>query len=376
MELGISDDQQLMVDTTRRFLDSEVPLTEVRGLHEQGGGFDRSCWRRGAELGWTSFLVGENLGGGSISGAGLMDLVLVAEEFGRSVSPGPLLPVNVVCSAISRAGATGQQREILTGMMSGDHIGTWALAEPGRRWDDVRISAKSSGGAGVDLVLDGTKTLVQEAQDADWFLVTARTDDGLTQLLVPKEAEGLSVSPLRSLDMVRRFASVTFDNVSVPAWAIVGVPGDAEQEVRHQVNVALALQNAETVGAIDRVYEFTVEYCKARFSFGRPVASYQAIKHRLADLKLWLESCHATAVDSALAVAGEAPDAFELVSVAKSYISDRAPALVQDCVQMHGGIGVTWEADLHLYLRRVAQNAALYGSAQEHRERIAVLLGM
>jgi alkylation response protein AidB-like acyl-CoA dehydrogenase len=152
--------------------------------------------------------------------------------------------------------------------------------------------------------------------------------------------------------------------------------GDAAADVERQLQVALTVQNAETVGAVNRVYEFTLEYAKDRVAFGRPIGSYQALKHRFADMKMWLEACNATAAASARAVQAEADDASELVSVAASYVKDRAPAMVQDCVQMHGGIGVTWEHDLHLYLRRVAQNAALYGSAREHRERLATLMGV
>ena len=157
---------------------------------------------------------------------------------------------------------------------------------------------------------------------------------------------------------------------------MVGTVGGAGPDVERQLQIGLVLQNAETVGATERVFEFTLEYCRDRVSFGRPIGSYQALKHRLADIKLWLEACHGTATASARAVATRSGDASELVSVAKSYIGDRCPAIIQDCVQMHGGIGVTWDADLHLYLRRVAQNAALYGSVRQHRERLATLLGL
>jgi alkylation response protein AidB-like acyl-CoA dehydrogenase len=133
---------------------------------------------------------------------------------------------------------------------------------------------------------------------------------------------------------------------------------------------------AETVGAVSRVFEFTLQYAQDRVAFGRPIGSYQALKHRLADMRTWLEACTATAAACARAVQAGDADAAELVSVAKSYVADRAPAIVQDCVQLHGGIGVTWEHDLHLYLRRVAQNAAVYGSVIQHRERLAALIGM
>jgi alkylation response protein AidB-like acyl-CoA dehydrogenase len=375
VELELQGDQELFVETTRRFLDAECPLTAVRALAEDPVGFDRQYWRDGAQLGWTTMLVPEALGGGSVSGAGLLDLVLVAEEMGRLVSPGPLLPVNVVADTLARSGSTAQQDAELAPIVAGERIVTWAFSEPAGRWDGAGVAMRA---APVDggWTLSGTKAYVQDATVADAFLVTTRTGDGLTQFLVPRDTAGVTVTATQSLDITRRFGDVVFADVVVDGATVVGEIGDAGADVERQLQVALTLQNAETVGAVNRVYEFTLEYAKDRVAFGRPIGSYQALKHRFADMKVWLEACNATAAASARAVQAESPDAPELVSVATSYIAERAPAMVQDCVQLHGGIGVTWEHDLHLYLRRVAQNDALYGSAREHRERLATLLGV
>jgi alkylation response protein AidB-like acyl-CoA dehydrogenase len=373
MELELQADQELFVETTRRFLEAESPLTEVRALYDDPVGFDRGHWRRGAELGWTTMLVPEHLGGGNVSGDGLLDLVLVAEEMGRLVAPGPLVPVNVVADTISRRGTAEQQAAELPGLVDGDRIATWAIAEPGGSWDASGVAltatAHDDGWA-----LSGTKTSVQDATVADSWLVTARTGEALTQFLVPADTRGVAVRPLQSLDMTRRFADLEFADAVVSPSSVVGAVGDAAADVEHQLQVALVLQHAETVGAIERVLDFTLEYAKDRMAFGRPIGSYQALKHRFADMKVWVEACHATATASARAVQRDDDDASKLVSVAKAYIADRAPAIVQDCVQLHGGIGVTWEHDLHLYLRRVAQNAALFGSARDHRLRLATLL--
>jgi alkylation response protein AidB-like acyl-CoA dehydrogenase len=375
VELQLTDDQQLFVETSRRYLDAESPLTRVRELHEDATGFDPDFWQRGAELGWTGLLVPEDQGGGSVSGNGLLDLALVAEEIGRRVAPGPLLPVNVVASALAEAGSELHRTEVLPGLLGGTVVATWALAESGDAWDasGVRLRATSSQDGWT---LSGTKAFVQDVGASEWILVTARTGDALTQLLVPRAAPGLSITPLVSLDMVRRFGNLHFNDVVVPPSAVVGAPGGAGGDVERQLQTALVLQNAESVGAVDRVVQFTLEYAMDRVSFGRPIGSYQAIKHRLADAKMYLEACHGTASAAARAVQDRAPNASELVSVAKAYIADRGPAIIQDCVQIHGGIGVTWEADLHLYLRRVAQNAALYGSVAQHRERLAVMLDL
>jgi alkylation response protein AidB-like acyl-CoA dehydrogenase len=375
VDLELSDDQQLFVETTRRFIETESPLTAVRELHDSDDGFDRDQWRRGAALGWTALLVPEEQGGGSVGGEGLLDVVLVAEEMGRLVTPGPLLPVNVAADAVARAGSASQRDELLPGLVAGDTVATWAFDEGTGDWDAAGVELTATA-EGDGWVLQGTKSFVQDAAVADWFLVTARTGDGLTQLVVPADTPGITISPLESLDIVRHFGEVAFERVRVPDSALLGQAGGAAADVERQLQVALVIQNAETVGAASRVFEFTLEYARDRVAFGRPIGSYQALKHRLAEMKTALEGSFATATSSTKAVAAGSDDAAELVSVAKAYIGEHAVGIVQDCVQLHGGIGVTWEHDLHLYLRRVTQNAALYGSPRQHRERIATLLGM
>jgi alkylation response protein AidB-like acyl-CoA dehydrogenase len=376
VELELTNDQQLFRETTRKFLESSTPLTVVREISAQNpDGFDRGWWRRGAELGWTSMLVPEDLGGGSVSGEGVMDLQLIAEEMGRMVTPGPLLPTNIVAAALSAPGAAGQHDDVVAGLLSGETIATWAVAEPGGSWSPADAQLRAEPGDG-GFVLQGVKTAVEAAAQADHFLVSARTGEGLTQFLVPADAPGISVAALESLDMVRRFGRVQFDNVAVPASAVVGEVGGAAAEIERLLQFALVIQCAEMVGALDQVFAFTVEYSFDRFSFGRALASYQALKHRFADMKLWLEASHATSGAAGRAVQAGADTAPELVSVAKSYIGDHGPALLQDCVQMHGGIGVTWDHDLHLFIRRVTQDRVLFGAPADHRERIATLIGL
>ena len=375
MELELEHDQQLFWETSRKFIESTCPLTVVRSLHDDPDGFDRDWWRQVGELGWTSMLVPEEHGGGSVSGHGLLDLALVAEEMGRWVSPGPFLPTNVVAAAVARAGSTAQKQDLLGRVVAGEITTAWCLDEPGSTWGPagVRVQAQARDGG---FVLSGTKSPVEAAAQADQLLVTARTGDGLTQFLVPSGAAGIRVTPLRSLDLVRRLATVHFEDVQVPESAVVGPVGGAADDVEYQIQVAVVLQCAETVGAADRVFDFTTQYTFDRYSFGRPLASYQALKHRFADMKTWLEACHATATGAARAVQAGADDAGELASAAKAYIGERAVDIIQDCVQMHGGIGVTWEHDIHLYLRRATVNRELYGTPADHRERLAALLGM
>jgi len=376
VDLQLTDDQQLFVETTRKFLESSCPLPAVRELAEkEPAGFERGWWRRGAELGWTSMLVDERYGGGTVSGHGLLDLVLVAEEFGRLVAPGPLLPGNVVAGALNDSGTPAQKEELLADLVSGEKVGTWCLSEPGSRFgaEAVALTARADGDG---FVLDGVKGPVEAAAESDVLLVTARTAAGLTQFVVPASTSGVTVEPVNSLDLVRRFGVVRFDRVALGADAVVGEVGSAGGDVERQLQVMVALQCAEMMGATARAFEFTTEYAFDRFSFGRPLASYQALKHRFADMKLWVEAGLAAADGAARAVDGGSDLAPELISVAKSYIGDHAPFVLSECVQMHGGIGVTWDHDLHLYTRRVVQDRSLFGTPEDHRERIAADLGL
>ena len=370
MDLQLSDDQELFRETTRRFLESTCPVPTVREWAEkEPAGFPADWWRRGAELGWTSLLVAEEDGGGSVSGHGLLDLILVAEEMGRLVSPGPLLPANLVAAAVAAGGSPEQRAAVLPGLLSGEAVGTWCLEEPGGRFSTESVGLLATPAEG-GYVLQGEKGPAQAAAEAEWLLVTAQAADGLISFLIPAETPGVTVVPAQSLDLVRRFAAVRFDQVQVRPEQVI------EVDVERLAGLAVVVQCAEMAGAVDAMFQRTVEYSFDRYSFGRPLASYQALKHRFADMKLWLEACHATALGAARAVDTGDERAAELVSVAKSYIGDRGPAILQDCVQMHGGIGVTWDHDLHLYIRRVVQDRSLFGTPSEHRERLATFAGI
>jgi alkylation response protein AidB-like acyl-CoA dehydrogenase len=371
VDLTLSQDQELFQETAARFLADTMSLDAVRALEDDPAGFDREWWRQSAELGWTSILAPTDLGGGGISDEGLRDLALVAYERGRMVSPGPLVPTNVVIAALAESpNRSASFDETLSGLMSGDLIGAIAIEEAVPTWGP---SGGSTTAEFIDdrLVLNGTKSPVEAAAEADVFVVSALGSAGVVLVSVPADTPGVSVQRRGNVDLVRRFGSLHLDNVSVPASCVVAT-GDAA--VHRCLDIANVLQMAETVGAIDRVFEFTLEWAFDRHTFGRPLASYQELKHRFADMKLWLEASKATVVSAASAVARDESNASELVSAAKSYVSEHAPELVQDCVQMHGGIGVTWDHDIHLYLRRVTLNSSTYGTARDHRERLAAMI--
>ncbi len=369
MLLSLSSDQEFFRETTGRFLTDRVPVAELRRRRDDPQGFDDDYWRQGAELGWTSLLVGEASGGGSISGQGVVDLSLIAYEFGAKAAPGPLVPTNIVASALSDQ-APEAHADVIAGLLEGSLVASWCYAEPkpGDRLGQIAFEIRPDGD---ELVLDGTKRPVESAARADHLLVTGRSGDGLTQVLVATDTPGISIEPMETVDLTRRFSVVRFDGVRVPADAVVGPVGGAADQVEHQLQLALVMVDAESVGTLQSVFDITVEWAFDRYSFGRPLASYQALKHRFADMKSWLEASHATSDAATQAVAAAAPDAAELVSVAKAYIGQFGVELVQDCVQLHGGIGVTFEHDIHLYLRRLTIDRSLYGTPADHRQRIA-----
>jgi alkylation response protein AidB-like acyl-CoA dehydrogenase len=374
MLLNISEDQEFFRETTDRFLNEQATPDAVRALRDDATGFDPVSWRRGAELGWTSLLVSEEHGGGTISGAGLVDLSLVAYAFGRHAAPGPLAPTNVVAATLSARGAAP---DVLASLLSGEGIATWCAPVAGPDGWRPTVEAWHDG---ADLVLRGEARPVESAGAAGHLLVTCSDGEdggdggGTTQVLVPASATGITVSPMQTIDLTRRFSAVTFDDVRVPADAVVGATGEASADVDRQFLEFVVILNAESVGAMQAGFDMTVEWAFDRYSFGRPLASYQALKHRFADMTSWLEASHAISAAACAATQEGGDGAPELVSAAKAYIGQYGAELLQDCVQMHGGIGVTFEHDLHLYLRRLIVNRALAGTPADHRQRIASLV--
>jgi len=371
MRYDASDDQRLLQATTRRFLEQHSPIAAVRQLLDDADGFDRDLWHHGAELGWASMFVPEAFGGMAEAAMGAIDAAIIAEELGRVVFTGPFVAVNVVASALATAGTDEQRAALLPSLAAGDRVATWCTAAPGDRTS--RVVAARDGDAWV---LDGQCGWVEHAQVADVLLVTAAGDDGPTQLLVDASAPGIVVTPLEGLDLGRRLAAVRFDGVAVDAGAVLGMPGAAEAQIERQLQLAVVLQCAETVGLVDRALEMTIAYSKDRIAFGRLIGSFQALKHRMADHAMWLEAAKAITDHAAAAVHLDAADAPLAASMAKAHVGSCATEITRDCVQIHGGIGLTWEHDLHLFLRRAISNEALWGTPAAHRERLCELVGV
>ncbi len=376
MDLDLSDDQELFRETTTRFIEARCPLPRVRELADTEVAHDPRLLSDAGELGWFALFVPEEFGGGSVSGSPLRDAVIVAEERGRFVQPGPFVATNVVAMALARDGSREHQEAYLPAMASAELTASWAISD---RSGTPVVGAVTATRRGQGYVLDGTAGLVSEAASAGLFLVSAADGeggDGITQLLVAADAPGVTVVALDGLDLTRRFADVRFDGVEVAASAVLGDPGTAHASVDAQLDVAVALTLAESVGAMRRLVEITVDYAKARTAFGRPIGSFQALKHLLADASFWTEVSTAGASAAAQAVADGRPTASEIASIAKAYVGDAGVEVAQVCLQAHGGIGFTWEHDLHFYLRRLSADRVLYGDPNWHRERICRIHGL
>jgi alkylation response protein AidB-like acyl-CoA dehydrogenase len=375
VDVNLSEDQQMLQDMTRRFLEDRSPISALRKLVDRGESLDRDVWREGAELGWVALFVPEQYGGIAEDSQGVADAAVIAEELGRVVFGGPFLSSCTVAFAIAQSGSPEQQEQFLPGLAAGETLAAWCFAARGPQGGAAPggITAKQSG---EGWVLDGTAALVEDGEVADLLLVTARCDGGLAQFVLPARTDGVSARPLEATDLGRRIAEVDFAGVALGDDELLGAPEEAEDAFERQLQVALALQCAETVGVTDRAFEFTLEWCKDRHAFGRPIGSFQALKHRLARHAANLEAAKAAAAHAARSVEAQAPDAAAAVSIAKSHCGRQATEIIRDCLQLHGGIGLTWEHDIHFYLRRAVSNEALWGPPSAHHDRLCRLAGI
>ncbi|MDX2541464.1 acyl-CoA dehydrogenase family protein [Streptomyces sp. WI04-05B] len=379
MDFAFSEEQEELGRTVRAFLADTSPETEVRRLMETPEGFDRALWRRmGSELGLQGLAVPEEYGG---AGCGPVEMGVVMEEMGRALLCAPFLSSAVLATtALLRCADEEARKRLLPGLAAGELVATLALTEDSARWDasGVRLTARESNGSWL---LTGHKTFVLDGAAADVVLTVARTDeengdgtgDGIGVFLVDGDAPGLTREPLPTMDPTRRQARL--DYVGVPAIRLRTHGGGWElvAEVLDRAAVALA---AEQVGVASRTLDTAVEYAKVRHQFGRPIGSFQAVKHLLADVLLEVESARAAAHYALLAAENDAPDLPAVASLAKAFCSDACLRAATENIQVHGGIGFTWEHPAHLYLKRAKTSQLLFGDPAYHRELLAQRIGM
>lgn len=373
MQLSLNKEQSALAEVTAKFIEARFPRSAAHAQCLSPAPLDQRLWREAADLGWTLMLSPEEFGGGGFSGRPLEDLIVIMNAVGGGLTPGPLIPTNIVVDAVSRLGSAEHKAAHLEALTTGRKVATWVTPQE-LRGGAVAGQIAASQDAG-EVHLRGRALYVEGARDADVFLVTAEAGRETIQALVERDRNGLVVSDLVSLDAGRTIHTVELD-LKLRPDELLGSTATAAADVERQLDVAVTLQVAETVAIMDVVLNMTIEYARQRIAFGRPLASYQALKHRLADMRVWVEAGFAVSAALAAAVDSNSSKAPALASIAKAHVGDRAVQLVQDCVQIHGGIGVTMEHDLHLYLRRATVNRSLFGVPAFHRDRLCTLRGL
>ncbi|WP_137160186.1 acyl-CoA dehydrogenase family protein [Blastococcus sp. CCUG 61487] len=358
-------EQEELRRTLRRFLEDKASSEEVRRLMETEEGYDPAVWTQMAtQLGLQGLAIPEEYGG---SGFGILETALVLEESGRALLPAPYLATVLAANLLQLSSDDQAKSDLLPGIAEGETIATVALAEADGKWttDGLQTRATASGDAWT---LDGTKNFVLDGHTAGLLLVVAQAPGGPSVFAVEAGATGVERRALTTLDMTRKLADVTF--AGTPA-RLVGAEGDATALVPQLMRIASVLLAVEQVGGAQLCLERTVEYVNMRYQFGRPVGSFQAVKHRCADMLLEVESARSAAYYALWALAENAEDAEISADLAKAFCSEAYWLAASDSIQLHGGIAFTWEHDAHLYYRRAKSSSLLFGTPNEHWDAVA-----
>ena len=370
MAFGTSEEQEELRASVHRFVTDRAPLSRVRELMNSGE-IDRDFWAQaGAQLGLQGIAIPEEYGG---SGFTFGEQAIVLEELGAGLYGGPYLPSAVLAAyALLASPDESARQEYLPGIASGETIATLAFTEEDGSWDpaNIRLTAAKSGDGWV---LDGHKSFVLSGAEATLFLVVAIADGGLSLFAVDAAASGLAATALPTLDQTRNLARLDFD--AVPA-RLIGSAGDGTAIMDRVLDVAAIALAAEQLGGAQRALDITVDYTKTRHQFGRPIGSFQALKHRMADLLMEVESLRSAVSYAAAAVADGSDEVPALASLLKAYASETYFHVAAEMIQMHGGIGFTWEHDAHLFFKRAKSTELFLGDGAYHRERLAQRIGL
>jgi alkylation response protein AidB-like acyl-CoA dehydrogenase len=353
MQFGLSESQEFLKDSARKFFAGECPSAEMRRLMETDTAYDAALWSKLTEQGYTGIIFPEEYSG---VGLGKVELMLLMEEVGRALLPGPFFSTVVLAGSVLHAVATpARKKQYLAPICRGEVRSTVALVEDSANWDLQTVEMIASNGK-----LTGEKFFVSDAAIADFLIVVAR--DGV--FVVDSKARGLKISPMRGMDLTRKLYVVEFSNT--PAEKIGSNP-----DLARAFDIVTAALAAELVGGMQRTLDITVEYAKTRKQFGKPIGMFQAVQHQCADMYLETESSRSAVYYAGWALEENSPDASTAVSIAKMYASDAARTVGNRGIQIHGGMGFTWENDIHLYYRRAKASETAFGDATFHRERIA-----
>ena len=371
MNFAFSDEQEELRTAVRRFLAEKSPETEVRRLMDTTEGYDPAVWSQMADqLGLQSLTIPEEFGG---SGFSYVELIVVLEEMGASLLCAPFFStVALGANALLTSGDDEAKKTYLPGIASGETIATLAITEDNGKWDfsGIECAAEASGDG---FVLNGHKMFVIDGHVANLIVVAARTAKGISLFAVDGDAAGLTRTPLPTMDQTRKQAKLTFANT--PA-RLVGTDGAGWAAVSKMLDLAAVALAAEQVGGAQRVLDASVEYAKTRIQFGRPIGSFQAIKHKCADMLLEVESAKSAAYYAAWSAAEDSDELPVVASLSKSYCSEAYFHAAAENIQIHGGIGFTWEHPAHLYFKRAKSSELLLGDPSYHRELLAQRIGI
>jgi alkylation response protein AidB-like acyl-CoA dehydrogenase len=372
MDFGFSEEQEMLRQSARQFLETECAMTYVRKMMDDDTGYSGEQWKKMADLGWTGLIFSEDQGG---AGLNMVDLVVVLEEMGRVVMPGPFFATVILGGlAIELGGTAAQKQKYLPGICTGTLKATLAQVEESGRWDaeGIMLPAKKDGST---YTLSGTKLFVHDAHNADLLIVPARTKGkgckGITLFLVDAKQQGVKVTLLKTMDQTRKLCEVTFDNVQVGKDGMLGKADKGWALLDRLVDRAKVALCAEMCGGAQKVLEMSVEYAKVREQFGKPIGSFQAIQHKCANMMVQVESAKSATYYAAWAVANDVPEAHLAACMAKAYCSDAYRMVSGEGIQIHGGIGFTWEHDMHLYFKRAKGSEVTFGDATWNRELVA-----
>lgn len=360
--------QELLRESARKLLEARFPTTRVRELLETERAHDEAAWKEMADLGWHGLLVPEDHGG---VGLELFELGVLLEEMGRVVMPGPYLAAQLATLVLLGAASEEQKAAWLPAIADGGAIPTLALFEGDAGWEATTGGTKAKS-AGAGHKLSGTKRYVLDAMNATHFVVSAKTPAGPALFRVAADARGVDVVADKLADETRRSATVSFKNVAVASEDLLGAAGDGAALLARTLPSVWCALAAELVGAAHRVFHVSVDYARVREQFGRPIGSFQGIKHRLVDRMVELENARSLVYGALWSQHHDAPERAErLARMAKAYVSDVGPTIADTAVRTHGGIGFTWECDVHLYWKRLHWGQMAFGDGAFHREAIA-----
>jgi alkylation response protein AidB-like acyl-CoA dehydrogenase len=371
VDFGFSEEQEMLRQSARALLEKECPSAVVRKVMEDERGFDPALWKKMAELGWLGLIIPEEYGGGGLS---YVDLVLIMEEMGRVVLPSPFIWTVMFAEAIKRAGNDQQKSSLLTRIASGEVIATIAYLEPSAVWsaDGIAMTARKEG---TRYVLDGTKLFVNDGHIADYILLAARTGEagnrGITLFALDTKQAAIAVTRLTTMDQTRKLAEVKFSGVKVDASDVVGEEGNGWSTLSETIDRGKVMLAGEMMGGAQKVLDMTVDYAKVRVQFGRPIGSFQAVQHKCANMMIDVEGAKSAAYYASWAVSNEVAEAPLAAALAKAAASDAFRRVSADGIQLHGGIGFTWDHDMHLYFKRAKSSEFTFGDANWNRELVA-----